>query len=169
MTLAEINWKHFLEPGSEQPPDVFFSITEEDTDRPSEEELAGARGVFTFGANEVLEDAAKDASAFSATAPSPPDKAESSSRTSSAVTGSKFTFARPVVSAHKFLLAGASTVFRRQFMGSLREASDVVLIKDTTFEAFATMINYLYNPPGKSFSLSHLKCPQGLCEIYNIA
>ena len=54
-------------------------------------------------------------------------------------------------------------------MGSLREASNVVLIKDTTFEAFATMINYLYNPPGKSFSLSHLKCPQGLCEIYNIA
>ena len=162
MTLAEINWKQFLEPGSEQPPDVFFSITEED--RPSEEvsELAGATGVFTFGANEVLEDAAKDASVFSS-------KAESTSPSSSAATCSKFTFARPVVSAHKFLLAGASPVFRRQFLGSLKESSDVVLIKDTTFEAFATMINYLYNPPGKSFSLSHMKCPQGLCEIYNIA
>ena len=162
MTLAEINWKQFLEPGSEQPPDVFFSITEED--RPSEEvsELAGATGVFTFGANEVLEDAAKDASVFSS-------KAESTSPSSSAATRSKFTFARPVVSAHKFLLAGASPVFRRQFLGSLKESSDVVLIKDTTFEAFATMINYLYNPPGKSFSLSHIKCPQGLCEIYNIA
>jgi len=161
MTLAEINWKQFLEPGSEQPPDVFFSIIDEES-RPSEEvsDSAGATGVFTFGSNEVLEDAAKDASASSMS------KAESSSPNS---TGSKFTFTRPVVSAHKFLLAGASPVFRRQFLGSLKETSDVVVIKETTFEAFTTMINYLYNPPGKSFTLSQMKCPQGLCEIYNIA
>ena len=152
MTLAEINWKQFLEPGSEQPPDVFFSITEED--RPSEEvsELAGATGVFTFGANEVLEDAAKDASVFSS-------KAESTSPSSSAATCSKFTFARPVVSAHKFLLAGASPVFRRQFLGSLKESSDVVLIKDTTFEAFATMINYLYNRARQDFQLQNQDPP----------
>jgi len=172
MTLAEINWKQFLGPGSEQPPDVFFSIPEEDKssekDRPSAEvsKLDGATGVFTFGANEVLEDAAKDSSVFPVATLSPPDQAGS---TSNVTTGSKFTFTRTVVSAHKFLLAGASPVFRRQFLGSLRDTSAVVLIKDTTFEAFDTMINYLYNPPGNSFSLSHLKCPQDLCEIYNIA
>jgi len=165
MTLAEINWKQFLEPGSEQPPDVFFSIIDEDS-RPSEEvlDLAGATGVFTFGANEVLEDAAKDSSTSSSTS-----RAEPSSPSSSGATGLKFTFTRPVVSAHKFLLAGASPVFRRQFLGSLKETSDVVVIKETTFEAFTTMINYLYNPPGKNFSLSQMKCPQGLCEVYNIA
>ena len=42
------------------------------------------------------------------------------------------------------------------------------MVKETTFEAFSAMINYLYNPPGESFSLDHLKDPQSLCEIYNI-
>ena len=74
-----------------------------------------------------------------------------------------------MVSAHKFLLAGASPVFRRQFLGSLKENSDSVVIKETTYEAFTTMINYLYTPPGQNFSLAHMNCPQGLCEIYNIA
>ena len=121
MTLAEIDWKQFLKPGSEQPPDVSFSITDKD-ERALSKELSG-------------------------------------------VTLTQ----KPVVLAHKFLLAGASPVFRRQFLGSLKDNSDVVLIKETTLEAFKTMIDYLYNPPGQNFTLNHMGCPQDLCEVYNIA
>ena len=44
-----------------------------------------------------------------------------------------------------------------------------MVIKETTVEAFSTMINYLYNPLGERFSLDHLKDPQSLCEVFNIA
>ena len=66
MTLAEVNWKGFLKPGSEQPPDVFFRIIET-RNRPSDEMsgLVGSMGEFTFRAKEALEDAAKDTSASS--------------------------------------------------------------------------------------------------------
>ena len=74
-----------------------------------------------------------------------------------------------VVSAHKFLLAAACPVFGRQFYGPLKEDSNEVVIKETTVEAFSTMINYLYNPLGERFSLDHLKDPQSLCEVFNIA
>ena len=156
MTLAEVCWKSFLEPGSEQPPDVFFKIIEH---RLPEEmsELAGAMGVFTFVAKEVSEDAAKDTSSSTAATSSNP----------------------ATVSAHKFLLAGASPVFRRQFMGPMKENSDEIEIKDTTSEAFKTMIDYLYTPPGRKFAFSPqfqdeddcelYNCPQRLCELYNLA
>ena len=51
------------------------------------------------------------------------------------------------VPAHKFLLAGASPVFRRQFFGAAKETTAEVVIKDTTIEAFTTMINFLYVDP----------------------
>ena len=167
MTLAEVNWKNFLEPGSEQPPDVFFSILEEEQQTTEEvSEQDGAKAVFTFGppCDESLNGAPAPKKRRS---DSSPEKEPTSSTSTSSGTDPVF---RPnVVAAHKFLLAGASQVFRRQFLGSLKENSNVVVIKETTFEAFSTMVNYLYNPPGKSFSLSHLTCPQVLCEIYNIA
>ena len=40
------------------------------------------------------------------------------------------------VRAHKFLLAGVSPVFRKQFFGPLKTTEDTVDIKDTTDEAF---------------------------------
>ena len=74
------------------------------------------------------------------------------------------------VGAHKLLLAGASQVFRKQFFGPLKETSDLVVIKDTTVEAFTTMINYIYMAPGeRKFSLAHITCPQTLCEILNVS
>ena len=74
------------------------------------------------------------------------------------------------VGAHKLLLAGASQVFRKQFFGPLKETSDLVVIKDTTVEAFTTMINYIYMAPGeRKFSLAHVTCPQTLCEILNVS
>ena len=113
-------------------------------------------GELTFRAKEALEDAAKDIAASSSLE-------AKDTPTSSSLEASQ------LVSAHKFLLAGASPVFRKQLMGPLEKTSDVVVIKDTTFEAFTTMIDYLYSPPGQHFSLVHMTCPQRLCEIYNIA
>ena len=74
------------------------------------------------------------------------------------------------VRAHKFLLAGVSPVFRKQFFGPLKTTEDTVDIKDTTVEAFTTMISYIYQPSDSdSFSLSDITCPQALCELLNLA
>ena len=74
------------------------------------------------------------------------------------------------VPAHKFLLAGASPVFRRQFFGAAKENTSEVVIKDTTVEAFTTMIKFLYiDPHPKQFSLKYIDCPQRLCEVVNIS
>ena len=134
MTLAEVNWKNFLEPGSEQPPDVFFTILEEEqqtTEETSEQD--GAKAVFTFGppSDESLNGAPAPKKRSSDSSPEKEPTSSTSSGTDPA--------SRPnVVAAHKFLLAGASQVFRRQFLGSLKENSNVVVIKETTFEAFST-------------------------------
>ena len=47
------------------------------------------------------------------------------------------------IGAHKNFLAGVSPVFRRMLFGPLKESKDVIEVKDTTFEAFNTMILYI--------------------------
>ena len=150
MPLAEINWKKFLEPGSVPPPDVFFTILE---DQPSD-------------AVSKLEDFTS-VSKFSESDPA--DSFGASSVDVQTTVSSELHSTHCVVSAHKFLLAAVCPVFGRQFYGPLKEDSNEVLIKETTVEAFSTMINYLYNPLGERFSLEHLKDPQSLFEIFNIA
>ena len=62
-----------------------------------------------------------------------------------------------------------SPVFRKQFFGPLKTTEDTVDIKDTTIEAFTTMISYIYEPSdSKTFSLSDITCPQALCELLNL-
>ena len=48
------------------------------------------------------------------------------------------------VTAHRFLLAGTSPVFNRQFFGRMEDTKEVVQVKDTTPEAFMTMMNFIY-------------------------
>ena len=71
--------------------------------------------------------------------------------------------------AHKLLLAGNSQVFRRMFFGPMRETGGVVEVKETTPEAFSTMIDYIYKPHGQQFSLQNIGCPQKLFELLAIA
>ena len=47
------------------------------------------------------------------------------------------------IRAHSQLLAGSSPVFRAQFFGPMQEAGKVVEVKDTTSEAFGTMMGYI--------------------------
>ena len=71
--------------------------------------------------------------------------------------------------AHKLLLAGVSPVFRRQFFGVLKEEMGEVVIKDTTIEAFNTMIKFIYMEPEVEFSLKEVVNPQTLCELVNLS
>ena len=43
--------------------------------------------------------------------------------------------------AHETLLAGMSPVFRKQFFGPMKETMEVVEVKETTPEAFGTLLN----------------------------
>jgi len=48
------------------------------------------------------------------------------------------------VKAHKIILATFSSVFRAMFFGPVKETKDVITVKETTAEAFKTMIEYFY-------------------------
>ena len=75
-----------------------------------------------------------------------------------------------MIAGHKLLLAGASPVFRANFFGPLRMAGEVMVVKETTVEAFAALIDFIYWPPGKeTFSLKHIASFEQLCEIVEIS
>ena len=74
------------------------------------------------------------------------------------------------IRAHKLLLAGSSPVFRGQFFGPMKETGEVVEVKDTSAEAFRTMIRYIYRSPGAgTFTLEAASCPQKLMELHELA
>ena len=73
--------------------------------------------------------------------------------------------------AHKILLAAVSPVFRKQFFGPMKETMEVVEVKETTVEAFDTMLSYIYKLPGED-TLNMVKergCPQKLFELLLLA
>ena len=73
------------------------------------------------------------------------------------------------IEAHKFLLAGVSPVFKNMFYGPMKETGEVV-VKETTPEAFKTMIKYIYHPiGGEAFNLRHTRCPQELFELLTLS
>ena len=74
------------------------------------------------------------------------------------------------VGAHRFLLASVSPVFRGMFFGPMKETGEVVDVKETTLEAFDTMVKYIYHPlSGDAFNLNHVRCPQKLFELLTLA
>ena len=75
------------------------------------------------------------------------------------------------VSAHKLLLAGGSPVFRKQFFGALKEnTGEEVIVRDTTIEAFTTMIQFMYKAPEpEKFDIKNSDSAQSLCELVNIS
>ena len=74
------------------------------------------------------------------------------------------------IAAHRFLLAGTSPVFNRQFFGQMKETQEMIEVKDTSPQAFDTMINYIYKLPGvETFNLDNVGCPQKLFELLELA
>merc|ERR1719402_1830531 len=53
-----------------------------------------------------------------------------------------------VVQCHKLLLAAANPVFKTIFYGPIVVAGDRVEIKETTYEAFSSLIKFFYDVPG---------------------
>ena len=74
------------------------------------------------------------------------------------------------IAAHRFLLAGTSPVFNRQFFGQMKETQEMIEVKDTSPQAFDTMVNYIYKLPGvETFNLDNVGCPQKLFELLELA
>ena len=74
------------------------------------------------------------------------------------------------IGAHKLFLAGVSPVFKGMLYGLMRETADEIKVEETTFEAFDTMIKYIYHPMGgEPFNLNHVSCPQSLFELLSLA
>jgi len=67
---------------------------------------------------------------------------------------------------HKYLLGSVSPVFRKQFFGKLAEKKDIIDIKETTYEAFKYLMNYIYI--GNSDVESDLGL-EDMFEIINLA
>ena len=55
------------------------------------------------------------------------------------------------IGAHRILLGGVSPVFMGMLFGPLKDPGEVIEVSGTTHEAFNTMINYIYKPPGSCF------------------
>ena len=58
---------------------------------------------------------------------------------------------RKPIGAHRFLLAGVSPFFMGMLFGPMKDTREVIEVSGTTHEAFNTMINYIYHPPGSQF------------------
>ena len=69
------------------------------------------------------------------------------------------------IGAHRLLLAGVSPVFKSMLFGPMKEVGEVIEVKETTHEAFNTMITYIYAPPLHDFTLDDIQCPQKLFEL----
>ena len=75
-----------------------------------------------------------------------------------------------MIRAHKLLLAGTSPVFKANFFGPMKMTGEVMVVRETTIEAFTTLIDFIYWPPGKAeFSLKDITCFEELCNIVEIS
>ena len=147
MAIDQINWSQFLQPGSELPPDVTFRVVE---------------GQPGSGEGDVTKSECECECQCECDGGDDPESGGEKADNHECKTSK--------VRAHKFLLAGVSPVFRKLFFGPLKTTEDTVDIKDTTIEAFTTMISYIYEPSdSKTFSLSDITCPQALCELLNLS
>jgi len=73
----------------------------------------------------------------------------------------------PQVSAHRLVLGLTSPVFRSQLYGRWKEGGEQVIeVKDVTFPAFRTMVNYIYGVP-LSYSVEFLTLEKAQ-ELFDI-
>ena len=73
------------------------------------------------------------------------------------------------IGAHRLFLAGVSPVFRGMLFGPIKETGDQIKVRETSYEAFSTLISFIYKVPGEEFSLTDISCPQKLFELLTVA
>jgi len=70
-----------------------------------------------------------------------------------------------IFQAHKYYMALVSEVLRARFFGSLKENSDILVVRGTTAQAFEVLIKYVYH---KNCGLEN-KTVKELFEVANLA
>merc|ERR1712179_516836 len=77
---------------------------------------------------------------------------------------------RGEIQAHKNILAASSSVFQGMFYGPMKESKDVIVVKETTAEAFKRLIEYIYHVDieCKDISLVELYDIVNLAELYDM-
>ena len=66
------------------------------------------------------------------------------------------------IECHRLLLASANGTFRSLFYGPMHVEGDTVVVKDTTFEAFSVLIQFIYDFP------NYLSPEDGLEKLFKI-
>jgi len=69
------------------------------------------------------------------------------------------------IKAHKYILAASSPVFKAMFFGPMKENKDVVEVKETSYEAFKKLIEYIYQVDIECKDISIVE----LYDIVNLA
>eukprot|EP00092_Neocalanus_flemingeri_P027190 GFUD01029487.1.p1 GENE.GFUD01029487.1~~GFUD01029487.1.p1 ORF type:complete len:312 (+),score=80.96 GFUD01029487.1:54-938(+) len=69
------------------------------------------------------------------------------------------------VTGHKLVFAAASSVFRNEFFGGLKETADVIPVKETTYEAFEKLMFFIYH---KDIDWSGVTVPE-MYDVVNLA
>jgi len=74
------------------------------------------------------------------------------------------------IKAHKYILAASSSVFKSMFFGSMKESKNVIEVRETTFEAFKKLIEYIYHVDieCKDIILDDLYDIVNLAELYDM-
>jgi len=74
------------------------------------------------------------------------------------------------IKAHKLILAARSPVFTNMFLGPMKETKNVIEVKETTFDAFRKLIEYIYHVDieCKDMSLMEFYDIVKLAELYDI-
>ena len=70
------------------------------------------------------------------------------------------------IGAHRLLLAGVSSVFKRMFFGPMKETREVIGVKDTSPESFRTMIKFIYARDPTVQVLYKIKSPKTIFELF---
>ena len=76
------------------------------------------------------------------------------------------------IGAHRTLLSCVSPVFKGMLLGPMKEKGEVIKVKETTHEAFNTMISFIYKVPGQDWQEylgKVINCPQKLFELLTVA
>jgi len=75
------------------------------------------------------------------------------------------------IKGHKFLLACFSPVFRKMFYGPMKEKSEVISVRQTSFTAFGMMMSYIYQVDidCKVLTVGELFELMNLTERYDVA
>jgi len=75
------------------------------------------------------------------------------------------------IKAHTFILAASSPVFKAMFFGPMKEGLDVIEVKETSFEAFKKLIEYIYHVDieCKDISIVELYDIVNLAERYDMS